>query len=74
MTKSELIEAGMHKAVPEGVRWGGLTPENDPSQLLIDWPGHRSDDVQCLVARRADLQRPARPPDRRWPRAWLART
>ena len=37
--KKELIAAGMHKAVPEGVWWGGLTPEDDPSQLLIQWPG-----------------------------------
>jgi len=37
--KKEFIAAGMHKAVPDGVRWGGLTPEDDPSQLLIQWPG-----------------------------------
>ena len=37
--KQEFIAAGMHKAVPDGVWWGGLTPENDPSQLLIEWPG-----------------------------------
>ncbi len=37
--KQEFIAAGMHKAVPDGVRWGGLTPEDDPSQLLIEWPG-----------------------------------
>jgi uncharacterized protein (DUF362 family) len=37
--KQEFIAAGMHKAVPDGVRWGGLTPENDPSQLQIAWPG-----------------------------------
>lgn len=37
--KQEFINAGMHKAVPDGVRWGGLTPEDDPSQLLIQWPG-----------------------------------
>jgi uncharacterized protein (DUF362 family) len=43
--KSEFINAGMHKAVPDGVRWGGLTPEDDPSQLLIDWPEHRGDPV-----------------------------
>jgi hypothetical protein len=29
----------MHEAVPDGVRWGGLTPENDPSQLQLTWPG-----------------------------------
>jgi uncharacterized protein (DUF362 family) len=37
--KSEFIEAGMHQAVPDGVRWGGLTPEDDPAQLRISWPG-----------------------------------
>ena len=29
----------------DGVRWGGLTPANDPSQLLIDWPDFRNDPV-----------------------------
>jgi hypothetical protein len=37
--KQEFMAAGMHKDVPDGVRWGGLTPENDPSQLLLSWPG-----------------------------------
>ncbi|MBV8610603.1 MAG: DUF362 domain-containing protein [Singulisphaera sp.] len=37
--KKEFIAAGMHKAVPEGVWWGGLTPEDDPTQLQIQWPG-----------------------------------
>lgn len=43
--RSEFINAGMSRAVPDGVRWGGLTPDNDPSQLLIDWPGYRNDPV-----------------------------
>ena len=43
--KSEFMNAGMHKAVPLGIRWGGLTPEDDSSQLLLDWPGHRNDPV-----------------------------
>jgi len=43
--RSELINAGMHKAVPDGVRWGGLTPDDDPSQLQINWPSFRSDPV-----------------------------
>jgi uncharacterized protein (DUF362 family) len=38
--KEEFMGAGMHKAVPDGVLWGGLTPENDSSQLLISWPGN----------------------------------
>src|SRR5215831_14981601 len=37
--KEEFIGAKMHEAVPDGVRWGGLTPENDPSQLRTSWPG-----------------------------------
>jgi hypothetical protein len=37
--KSEFIGAKMHEGVPEGVRWGGLTAGNDPSQLEIAWPG-----------------------------------
>src|SRR5205814_1348521 len=37
--KQEFIAAGMHEAVPDGVRWGGLTPEAEPTQLRIDWPG-----------------------------------
>src|SRR3954468_12826809 len=37
--KEELIAAGMHEAVPDGVRWGGLTPEAEPTQLRIAWPG-----------------------------------
>jgi hypothetical protein len=38
--RQEFIAAGMHKAVPDGVRWGGLTPENEPTQLQIHWPGN----------------------------------
>jgi hypothetical protein len=41
--RSELIKAGMSRDVPDGIRWGGLTPENDGSQLLIDWPTFRND-------------------------------
>lgn len=37
--RQEFMAAGMHKDVPDGVRWGGLTPENDPSQLQLSWPG-----------------------------------
>jgi uncharacterized protein (DUF362 family) len=43
--RSEFMSAGMHKAVPEGVRWGGLTPANDSTQLVIDWPAFRDDPV-----------------------------
>jgi hypothetical protein len=39
----ELIAAGMDKAVPDGVRWGGLTAERDDSQIQLDWPAYRND-------------------------------
>ena len=38
--KEEFMAAGMHKAVPDGILWGGLTPEADPSQLRLTWPGN----------------------------------
>ncbi len=37
--REEFVNAGMHKAVPDGVLWGGLTPEADPSQLRLTWSG-----------------------------------
>src|SRR4051812_44943849 len=44
-----LMKAGMHTGLPDGVRWGGLTPEmddqSDPAQLQIDWPSFRDDPV-----------------------------
>src|SRR4051812_32025182 len=43
--RENFMEAGMHKAVPDGIKWGGLTPENDDSQLLIDWPSWRKDPI-----------------------------
>ena len=33
--KDMFIEAGFHKSVPDGVRWDGLTPEPDSTQLKI---------------------------------------
>lgn len=33
--KSEFMQAGYQDALPDGVLWGGLTPENDPSQLEL---------------------------------------
>ena len=38
--KEEFVNAGMHKAVPDGILWGGLTPEADPSQTRLSWPGN----------------------------------
>jgi uncharacterized protein (DUF362 family) len=43
--RSEFMNAGMHKAVPDGIRWGGLTPEDDGSQLLLAWPDFRNDPI-----------------------------
>jgi Domain of unknown function (DUF362) len=43
--REDFMAAGMHKAVPDGIKWGGLTPERDDSQLLIDWPSWRHDPV-----------------------------
>ena len=43
--RSEFMDAGMHKAVPDGIEWGGLTPEDDGSQLLIDFPSFKNDPV-----------------------------
>jgi uncharacterized protein (DUF362 family) len=43
--RENFMEAGMHKSVPDGIKWGGLTPENDDSQLLIDWPSWRKDPI-----------------------------
>jgi len=43
--RQNFMEAGMHKAVPDGIKWGGLTPEDDPTQLLIDWPSWRKDPI-----------------------------
>ena len=38
--KEELIPSGLHKALPDGVLWGGLTPESDGTQLRQSWPGN----------------------------------
>jgi len=43
--RGEFMAAKMHEAVPDGIRWGGLTPEDDGTQLLIDFPGFRNDPV-----------------------------
>lgn len=43
--RGEFMNAGYHKVLPDGVRWGGLTPEDDGSQLLTDFPSFRDDPV-----------------------------
>jgi uncharacterized protein (DUF362 family) len=42
--RTMFVDAGMHKAVPDGIRWGGLTPEGDDS-VQLDWPSFRNDPV-----------------------------
>lgn len=37
--KEELVNAGMHRDVPDGIAWGGLTGANDDRQLTLDFPG-----------------------------------
>ena len=34
--RSEFVNAGFDKNLPDGVRWDGLTPASDPTQLAID--------------------------------------
>src|SRR5262249_30751186 len=43
--RGEFMQAGYHKILPEGIKWGGLTPENDGSQLVRDWPSFRNDPI-----------------------------
>src|SRR4051794_14430303 len=43
--REEFVNAKMDKDVPEGVRWGGLTPKSEPTQLVTSWPEFRDDPV-----------------------------
>jgi hypothetical protein len=43
--RTEFMNARMHEAVPDGIKWGGLTPDDDGTQLLIDFPGFRGDPI-----------------------------
>ena len=43
--RSEFMGAKMHEAVPAGIKWGGLTPEDDGTQLKIDFPSFRNDPI-----------------------------
>jgi hypothetical protein len=43
--RGEFMDAGMHKAVPDGIKWGGLTPEDDGTQLVVDFPSFRNDPI-----------------------------
>jgi hypothetical protein len=41
--RGELMEAGYHKVVPGGVRWGGLDPEG--GQFTLDFPTFANDPI-----------------------------
>jgi hypothetical protein len=43
--REEFMSAGMHKVVPDGIRWGGLTPDPDGSQLKVAFSGFTNDPV-----------------------------
>jgi uncharacterized protein (DUF362 family) len=43
--RDEFMAAGYQKILPVGVRWGGLTPENDSTQLRVDFPSFRDDPI-----------------------------
>lgn len=43
--KSEFMAAGYHDIIPAGVRWGGLTPEDDGTQLMVDFPNSKGDPI-----------------------------
>jgi len=43
--RGEFMDAKMHEAVPDGIKWGGLTPDDDGTQLLIDFPSFRKDPI-----------------------------
>ncbi len=43
--RGEFMAAGYQKILPAGIKWGGLTPEDDGTQLLIDFPSFRNDPI-----------------------------
>jgi hypothetical protein len=42
--RSEFMEAGYHKIVPDDIRWGGLTAEGG-DQFELDYPSFRNDPI-----------------------------
>lgn len=38
--KSEFMDAGYQKILPDGILWGGETPIGDGSQLMVNFPGN----------------------------------
>ena len=44
--REEFMNSGMHKVLPDGVRWGGLTPQGDgDGQLGIKFPAFKDDPI-----------------------------
>ncbi|MFO0953129.1 MAG: hypothetical protein U0835_18640 [Isosphaeraceae bacterium] len=43
--RSEFMTAGYQRILPPEVRWGGLTPEDDGSQLKTAFPSFRNDPI-----------------------------
>jgi len=41
--RAEFMEAGYHKILPGGIRWGGLDPDGD--QFRLDFPSFRADPI-----------------------------
>jgi hypothetical protein len=41
--RGEFMEAGYHKILPAGIRWGGLDP--DGNQFTLDFPSFRNDPI-----------------------------
>ena len=37
--KEEFLPSGLTKILPDGVLWASLTPESDPTQIRLTWPG-----------------------------------
>ncbi len=42
--RGEFMDAGYHKILPAGIRWGGLTAEGG-DQFALDFPSYRSDPI-----------------------------
>jgi hypothetical protein len=41
--RGELMQAGYHKILPAGIKWGGLDPEGN--QFTLDFPDYRTDPI-----------------------------
>jgi hypothetical protein len=43
--RREFMKAKYQDILPENIKWGGLTPGNDPAQMLLDFPAFRNDPI-----------------------------